>query len=118
MDSYAIYRLADWDWINIYKQKMGVSRFHDYVNDVYGELIRMKVGNSFSLESNVKEENRELFIKIVCMFIQEGNPDYEFSKDYKYVIRHEKTTMVGKPRRNPLEKPGEKDVQGDRETAG
>lgn len=114
MDSYAIYRLTDWDWINVYKQKMGISQFQDYVNGVYDELLRMKIGNSFSLESNVKEENRELFIKIVCMFIQEGNYDYEFSLDYKCVKRHEKTALVGKPRRNPHEKPGEKDIQGDR----
>ena len=94
MDSYARYRMTDWNWIAIYKEKMGVDLFREYVNGVYNELLNMKVDRSFSLEATVKEENRELFIKIVCMFIQEGNYDYDFSQDYKFIRRHEKTTRM------------------------
>lgn len=73
MDSYARYRMTDWNWIAIYKEKMGVDLFREYVNGVYNELLNMKVDRSFSLEATVKEENRELFIKIVCMFIHALN---------------------------------------------
>ena len=97
MDSYAAYRLVDWDWIGRYKEKMGHGRFMDYVDAIYSELMGMPVGGTFSLESNVREENRELFVKIVCMFILEGHSDYSFSDNYKIVIRHEKTSL--EPRR-------------------
>lgn len=113
MDSYAKYRLTDWDWIPRYKQKMGTDLFREYVNNVYSELMKMHVGDRFSLDDNVREENRELFVKIVCMFIQEGNSDYDFSPDYKIVRRHEKTTMVKKPRRISSEESGENDTKRD-----
>ncbi|MCD7850460.1 MAG: hypothetical protein LUH63_12465 [Parabacteroides sp.] len=100
MDSYVAYRLVDWDWIGRYKEKMGHNLFMDYVDDIYSELLSMKVGDMFSLDSNVKEENRDLFVKIVCMFILEGHPDYSFSDNYKIVIRHEKTSL--EPRRGKV----------------
>ena len=115
MDSYARYRMTDWNWIAIYKEKMGVDLFREYVNGVYNELLNMKVDCSFSLEATVKEENRELFIKIVCMFIQEGNYDYDFSQDYKFIRRHEKTTLVRKPRKNIEGESGEDNSQRNRE---
>lgn len=111
MDSYAVYRLTDWDWIGLYKEKMGADRFRNYVNGVYSELMKMEVGKTFSLDKEVKEENRELFVKIVCMFIQEGNSDYDFSPDYKTVRRHEKTTLVRKSRKTFTGESGEKDFE-------
>ena len=107
--------MTDWNWIAIYKEKMGVDLFREYVNGVYNELLNMKVDCSFSLEATVKEENRELFIKIVCMFIQEGNYDYDFSQDYKFIRRHEKTTLVRKPRKNIEGESGEDNSQRNRE---
>ncbi|MBF0763335.1 MULTISPECIES: hypothetical protein [Parabacteroides] len=111
MDSYASFRLTDWDWISRYKEKMGTDHFRDYVNGVYSELMKMRVGGVFSLDNEVREENRELFIKIVCMFILEGNSDYDFSSDYKTIRRHEKATLVRKPRKLPSGEPGEKDIE-------
>lgn len=40
MDSYARYRMTDWNWIAIYKEKMGVDQFREYVNGVYNELLK------------------------------------------------------------------------------
>lgn len=54
MDSYARYRMTDWNWIAIYKEKMGVDQFREYVNGVYNELLNMKVDCSFSLEATGK----------------------------------------------------------------
>ena len=70
MDSYARYRMTDWNWIAIYKEKMGVDQFREYVNSVYNELLNMKVDCSFSLEATVKEENRELFTTVQRNFLR------------------------------------------------
>ena len=94
MLSYEQYRMTDWGWIGIYQSRMGNDQFRKYVNAIYKELMAMKVGQTFAIDTTVKEENRELFIKIVCMFIQEGNSDYEFSSNYKIVKRNEKSTLV------------------------
>lgn len=94
MQSYEQYRMTDYGWIGIYQSRMGADQFKQYVNLIYKELMAMKVGETLVIESTVKAENRELFIKIVCMFIQEGNPDYEFSSNYKIVKRNEKATLV------------------------
>lgn len=109
MESYAQYRMNDWGWIPRYKSLMGKESFNEYVNNVYLELMSMKIGKSFSIDSEVKTENRELFVKIVCMFIQEGNYDYEFSPDYKIVRRNEKTEMVRKSGKVPEGESGEVD---------
>lgn len=91
-ESYAMYRLVDWDWIQVYKQKMG-DDFRVYVNEVYKKLLSMKAGEVFSIADKVRVENIDLFVKIVCMFIQEGNSDFVFSDDFKKVKRNEKATM-------------------------
>ncbi len=94
MDSYAIHRLEDWGWVEDYQRRMGEGAFREYRDNVYKKLLDMNAGTIFSIKDKVKEENRDLFIKICCAFIQEGHPDYSFSDDYKTIRCHEKEKMV------------------------
>lgn len=95
MDSYAIYRLEDWSWVEFYQQRMGEEAFREYRDSVYRKLLSLQPGNLFNIEEKVKVENRDLFIKICCAFIQEGHPEYVFSEDYKKIRCYEnKTKMV------------------------
>jgi hypothetical protein len=89
---------------------MGSEAFREYINRVYTELMMMNVGERFSIDKNVRPENIELFIKTGCMFILDGFYDYEFSNDYKYIIRHEKTKMDKRTTAIPQGKPGEKNA--------
>lgn len=88
MESFKQYRLNDYSFIEEYEKKMGQNYFRKYRDDVYIFLINMKVDEKFSIERNVKKENFDLFIKIICLFILEGHPDYEFTNDYKFVKRN------------------------------
>lgn len=88
METFAQYRLNDYSFIPEYEQRMGKDYFRKYRDDVYIHLMKMKVGDRFSVEKLVKEENLDLFIKIVCLFILEGHPDYDFTNDYKHVRRN------------------------------
>jgi hypothetical protein len=101
--------MTDWSWIQTYKDRMGNKAFKEYVNSVYKRLMEMKVGDRFSIDKNVRPENTELFIKIGCMFIREGFCDYEFSNDYKSIIRHE-SKMDKRAGGVPQGQPGEKNV--------
>ncbi len=90
METYQAYRMNDYGWIQTYKDKMGVDDFKKYVNEIYEMLLNMKPGDKFPIDRNVKQENIELFIKIVCLFISEGNDNYDFTNDYKVVRCHGK----------------------------
>jgi hypothetical protein len=85
MESFAQYRLNDYSFIGEYERRMGKDYFRKYRDEVYIHLMSMKPGDRFSIETLVKEENLDLFIKIVCLFILEGHPNYEFTDDYKHV---------------------------------
>jgi hypothetical protein len=89
---------------------MGSEAFREYVNSVYEKLMAMKVGDRFSIDKNVRPENIELFVKIGCMFILDGFYDYEFSNDYKYIIRHEKAKMDKRTGGILKGEPGKKDA--------
>lgn len=110
MNSYSIYRLMDWAWVDTYKSRMGNEAFHYYVNSVYGMLLKMNPGDRFEIEKTVKAENIDLFIKIVCMFIQEEHENYDFSNDYKIVRCHDREEKVELKRPGiPVGKPGQDD---------
>lgn len=98
MDSYAIYRLEDWSWVETFQRRMGDEAFREYRDNVYRKLQSMKPGTIFNIEEKVRQENLDLFIKICCAFIQEGHPDYSFSDDYKKIKCHGnyEATMVRK----------------------
>ena len=71
MPDYSEHKLQNWEWCNDYRSRMGKEAYEKYVSDVYAFLLKMKPESFFSIERNVKPENRDLFIKVCCMFIQE-----------------------------------------------
>lgn len=81
------------DWWETYKKERGEQQLQEYANTVYFLFINMKPNSIFSIEKNVKEKNRDLFIKICCMFIDETRHTlplseyYEFSSDCT-ILRH------------------------------
>lgn len=113
MESYSIYRLTDWGWIETYKVRMGSEEFRYYVNTVYEMLLRMSPGDSFEIEKAVKTENIELFIKTVYMFITEQHDNYDFSNDYKIIRCHDREEKMERKRPGiPFRKPGQNDNKG------
>lgn len=71
---------------------MGKESYEKYINNVYILLLGMQPDQFFSIEKNVKPENRDLFIKVCCMFIQEQNMSkkernfhHSFSTDYTQI---------------------------------
>jgi len=71
MPDYYKHVMKNWEWCNEYRSQMGKEAYNKYVSDVYKLLLGMKPKSFFSIEKNVKPENRDLFIKVCCMFIQE-----------------------------------------------
>ena len=71
MPDYTSHLPKSWDWWELYKEKLGELKLLEYMNRVYKLFIKMKPGSFFSIEKKVAEENRDLFIKMCCMFIDE-----------------------------------------------
>ena len=69
---YTIHLPKNWDWWDFYKEKLGQSNLIEFMNRVYNLFIKMKPDSFFSIEKNVSEDNRDLFIKLCCMFIDES----------------------------------------------
>lgn len=106
MAEYEQHKMTDWGWVETYQQKLGSDQFRSYRDGVYALLLRMKPGDSFDIDTKVKVENIDLFIKIVCSFISENNYNYDFSNDYKKVRCHAKGDLEFCGRQIPAGKVG------------
>ena len=80
------HKMTDRTWIRDYTQEMGVEAFQDYECRVWDALEKLRDNFFYDIEKIVKEENRDLFIKICCKFIL-THPEYEFSEDYTKIVK-------------------------------
>lgn len=56
----------------IYSSKAGPQTFWQYAERLYSKIIMMVPGESFIIDDLVEEDNRDMFIKILCAFIAGG----------------------------------------------
>ena len=71
MPDYSQHKLQNREWCNEYRSRMGKEQYDDFFQKVYSHLLQLPEGKYFDIEKNVTEENRDLFIKICCLFILE-----------------------------------------------
>lgn len=91
MESYAKYRLTSEREFDKYREKMGKQAFDAYLTRLYDYVISMKPGQKFLISSMVKEENVDLFVKLLCLFIwMHGTNTFIFSDDFNWFIRRKK----------------------------
>lgn len=94
---YSASRMTDLQWIEDYSQRLGKEKLDDFIRIAYGWLMDLDPGQTIDLTSHPKitDRNRDLFIKIGCLFISEGNNGYEFSNDYTKITNN---SYVPRPR--------------------
>lgn len=98
------YRLNDWIWYDLYKNKYGLDAFNQYKDKIFKMLSELKPGRlydltdveakgskifiiTYSIDGIEKQEaNPDLFIKLCCMFIL-SFCDYEFSENFDKIMR-------------------------------
>jgi len=108
---YSDSRMTDLLWIGEYESKIGKQRLNEFINIVYGWLINLKPGQSLNIttHSKITERNRDLVIKIGCLFISESNYNYEFSNDFTKITNNSYVSGTEKPKANKnMEKTGRK----------
>ncbi len=79
---YTHHRLTNDNEVLAYRTTMGVPEFWDYFDRLHTKVHSMNPGQSFHIDDVVVEENRDLFIKLLCNFINECPGLYLFNNTY------------------------------------
>lgn len=80
-----------WEWIAHEQQRLGgEDAFYNIRNAMLLALSKIPQGKWFDIEKSVKAENRPMFIKIACEWMQlKSGQNYEFNR-LMNKITHEK----------------------------
>lgn len=111
----ATFRLNTWSDFDKYLIGSDRSSFWKFVDKVYFELNKLPPKGSINITRDVHPNAIEKFIKICCMFICEGHPEYEFSNDYKTLKRNE---LEQTPRANSRNAQAKKNAGRNNTSAG
>ena len=89
--NYSSLRLTHDSQLIAYRDKMSWPTFKAYVERLYNKVIDMKPGDRFRIDDLVAEENRDLFIKLLCLFaIMHGTATFYFNNEYTWFYRNDK----------------------------
>lgn len=80
--NYTHHRLSNENDLLAYLKQMGDSEFWEYLTKLHNKIYYMQPGESFVVDDVVKEENKDLFIKLLCFFIAEYPAKYLFNETY------------------------------------
>lgn len=87
---YSHMRMNDYKWIYHYIEVKGKNRFFQLLNERYKWLMSKPKGWTFYIPSSKEiktNEDRDLLIKMTCLFISEGNGYYHLSEDFTTIMR-------------------------------
>lgn len=87
---YSHMRMNDYKWIYHYIEVMGRTKFFELLYSRYKWLMSKPQGWTYYLPLSEKldtDEEKDLMIKTVCLFISEGHGDYQFSENYTTIMR-------------------------------
>lgn len=84
---FSHFRLNNYSELDVYLKSPEANKFKAYLGLIYRDLSKLPPGSSINLIKDVDPNSIQIFIKIVCLFIAEGNPDYVFSEDYTEIRR-------------------------------
>ena len=78
------YRLDNLTEIDLLVDKIGVVKFYQYQENVFKLLASISPEQKYSILENIRQENQEVFIKCVCVYIirTTGDCNVELSNDY------------------------------------
>jgi len=99
---YSNYRLNSISELEPFRQRLGNDIFWNFIISVFEWLDSMEVGDSIDISNNsrITNQNRELFIKTTCYYMQQyGNDDYMFTNDYTSLYRFDREAEINDVRK-------------------
>lgn len=98
---FSHHRLKNDEELLAYREKMGAGAFWNYLNRILKRISEMRPGEVFLIDKKVKEENRDLFIKSVCFFYENGYIQYtHFNDSFTEIRRYEEIKKKSKNNSN------------------
>lgn len=70
MIDYSEHRLRDESELYPFMVKLGQKKYLEYFERVYNKVLALKPGDEIIIDNIVIEENRIMFVKILCLIIQ------------------------------------------------
>lgn len=88
MADYSKHKMNDYsDILEVQKRFPDIEEYKKYLSKVFLRMLAMQPGECFLIDDNVIPENRDTFIKCVCLFMQGGAIDWQFSEDFTTIKR-------------------------------
>lgn len=89
---YSSSKLIDESQLYPYLVEMGQKEYRAYMLRVFKRMQDMKPGDSFDVDVRVSEENRDMFIKMLCLFIWiwPTSGEYLFNETFTVFSRRKK----------------------------
>lgn len=87
MENLSQYKMKDFSEIQKIKNDFGEKKFTEVVNSIYDRLLQMHPGWHYKIREAWNVNDYSILIKIICLFISEGNGDYSFSDNFETIRR-------------------------------
>lgn len=76
---YSNLQLTDESELYPFMVKMGQKEYRSYMERLFKKVDAMNKGDYFMVDNLVSDENREMFIKMLCLFIWMNPGKYSFN---------------------------------------
>lgn len=84
---YSSFRLQDPAEIEPFKSKLGDKEFYKYAIGIYKYIAKMLYGTKFDIEKGVADHNKEIFIKIACLYWIDFPGQIQFNETFTEIKR-------------------------------
>lgn len=101
---YSSSKLIDESQLYPYLVKMGQKEYRAYMLRVFKRMQDMKPGESFDIDNRVSEDNRDMFIKMLCLFIWmwPTSGEYLFNENFTVFSRRQQFQETIPHKKNPI----------------
>lgn len=106
--NYSNHRLSDESDLYPYLAKMGYKEYMSYAQRLYDKITAMAPGSRLRVDSTVKAENRDMFIKMLCLFAKILPKGHYYFNETFTVFHRGHTVETFKAQRNVYKRKGQK----------
>lgn len=87
MMSVAPYLPTNWEWVDLYEKKMGLTALVAYSRKLHSYFYHLPEGAMVEISDLVRYENLDLFTKCITRFMTEGSLKLQFYDNYSKIIK-------------------------------
>lgn len=102
---FSKHRLIDESQLYPYFAKMGLTEYDAYIKRINRKILSMEPGTKLRIDPLVEEENRDLFIKMICLLINiHRNEGIDFHFNSTYTVLHRRNNIEPRKEKQDVHK--------------